>query len=194
MSMKGKLILLAILISTSILLLLIFGDKDAESIKARIKNSKTSSLGELLKKSQNQDSEFPQGMDLMNEPNSNRDNPLKSEKSTMHREKEDTLLKVDDDPISFDGDNPGPDSGLDSGSGTINDNGSDPIGGNEFLQENYDGSIGIRHGKFKDLKDYEDLVFCTIIPNFDSKVFLELLRAFVGVKQSKMGMTHFFTI
>lgn len=54
-------------------------------------------------------------------------------------------------------------------------------GGEEEMQEYYDGSLGPRFAPARPLDGYEDLVFCTIVPELNSTAHLALLRAFVGV-------------
>lgn len=56
-------------------------------------------------------------------------------------------------------------------------------GEEEEMQEYYDGSMGPRFAPVRPLDGYEDLVFCTIVPELNSTVHLGLLRAFVGVRE-----------
>lgn len=52
----------------------------------------------------------------------------------------------------------------------------------EEAQENYDGSLGPRFEEARHINDYDDLVFCTLMPSLNSTVHLALLRALVGVR------------
>lgn len=46
---------------------------------------------------------------------------------------------------------------------------------------NYDGSAGIKYRNLRPLEEYEDLVFCTILPPLTSEAVVNLVRSFVGV-------------
>jgi hypothetical protein len=136
---------------------------------------KLSTLHELLLKSGQQDHEFPhQALDGINEREEGRNNSTgkvpKEEREEVHNNspgetsKEEPILL----PKIIDIDK--------------EEKEKEPVE-QQFtgkLQELYDGSFGPRFENYKALEQYEDLVFCTIVPDFNSSTFMNLLRAFVG--------------
>ena len=171
-------ILLIGLFTFSILLLVTIFQRSSRHNPVNDGTLKLSTLHELLLKSSQQDDEFPhQALDGINEREEGRNN------STDKAFKEEPILpsKVIDtesEPIE----KPFIEQPLVERPSIEKPPVEQPFirppAGD--LQELYDGSFGPRFENYKALEQYEDLVFCTIVPDFNSSTYMNLLRAFVG--------------